>query len=141
MTTLVSPPRAVPVPRVAVADTVAQVAFAAAVAVATNVVVLWFATALGVTFQVITPRPVTALAVALLTVLPLALGATAVTLLDRRRPGTARVAAWAGLAVAVVSTAGSALAAADAPTALALSAMHVVVGVAWFVGLRRPAAA
>lgn len=140
MTTLASPPRTVTVPRVAIADTVAQLAVAAAVALATNVVVLWFATALGVSFQVITPQPVSALAVALLTVLPLALGGTAVVLADRRRPGLHRVVAWAGPGVALLSTAGAALAAADAPTALALSVMHLVVGVAWFAGVHRPAA-
>jgi hypothetical protein len=137
MTTLASPPRSVTVPRVA--DAVAQVAVAAAVALAANVVVLWFATALGVSFQVASPRPVSALAVALFTVVPLAAGATVVALIARRRPGSERVAAWAGLGFALLSTAGAFVAAGDGPTALALSAMHVVVGVAWFVGVRRPA--
>lgn len=133
MTTLTSPPRTtVAVP---------QVAVAAVVALAANVVVLWFATALGVTFQVVSPQPVTALAVALFTVVPLALGAVVVALVARRRAGFQRFAAWAGLAVALLSTAGSFLAAADAGTALALSLMHVVVGVAWFVGVRRQDAA
>jgi hypothetical protein len=140
MTTLASPPRTVTVPRVAIADTVAQVAVAAAVALATNVVVLWFATALGVSFQVITPQPVSALAVALMTVLPLALGGTAVVLAARRRPALHRVAPWAGLGLALLSTAGATLAAADAPTATALAVMHFVVGAAWFAGVRRPAA-
>jgi hypothetical protein len=143
MTTLATPPRTVPVPvpRLAVADAVAQVAVAAAVALATNVVVLWFATALGVSFQVITPQSVGAPAVALLTVAPLALGGAAVAFAASRRPGVHRVAAWAGLGVALLSTAGAFLVAADAPTALALTVMHLVVGVAWFAGVRRPAAA
>lgn len=131
MTTLTTtPPRPVAVP---------QVAVAAVIALATNVVVLWFATALGVSFQVASPEPVTALVVALLTVVPLAVGAPVVGLIARRRPGFQGVAAWAGLAVALLSTAGTFVASGDGPTALALSLMHVVVGVAWFVGVRRPA--
>jgi hypothetical protein len=139
MTTLASQPRTVTVPRVAIADAVAQVAVAAAVALATNVVVLWFATALGVSFQVIAPQPVSALAVAVMTVLPLALGGTAVVLAARRRPVLYLVAPWVGLGLALLSTAGAALAAADAPTAAALAVMHLVVSAAWVAGVRRPA--
>jgi hypothetical protein len=130
MTTLTTtPPRSVAVPQVAVAGVLA---------LAANVVVFWFATALGVSFQTISSAPVTAVTVALATVGPLALGAPLVALVARRRPGFQRVAAWAGLAVALLTTAGTFVASGDLPTALALSLMHVVVGVAWFVGVRRP---
>ncbi|WP_454050158.1 DUF6069 family protein [Cellulomonas sp. Marseille-Q8402] len=132
MTTLTTqPPRPLAVP---------QVAVAAVVALAANVVVLWFATALGVTFQVGTPQPVTALAVAVLTVGPLALGAPVVALAARRRPDLQQPAAWAGLAVALLTTAGPFLAARDLGTAAALSLMHVVVGIAWLAALRHPTA-
>lgn len=70
------------------------------------------------------------------TLVPLALAGIAVWFLARRWPMIRTVAAWAGLGVGVLSAFSPALVASDAMTAVGLGLMHVVAGVAWFVGIR-----
>ncbi len=109
-----------------------RVTIAGLAALIANLALFWVATAAGVSFDVESPQPLTALTVAVASVLPLAAAAVVVALVARRRPTFQRFAAWAGLVFAIVSTAGSFGASGDVPTALNLSAMHLVAGAAWF---------
>lgn len=118
------------------AITVTRTAVAAVAAFAANLIVFWIASAADVSFDVDSPQPIGALTVAMFTIIPIALGALVVALIARRAPGFQRFAAWAGLVFALVTTAGSFSAAGDTATALTLSVMHVVVGVAWFFAVR-----
>ncbi|MBX9243708.1 hypothetical protein ICW40_02675 [Actinotalea ferrariae] len=120
---------AVPTSRVI---TPARTALAAGAALVVNLVIFFVAQALGATFDVGSPQPVSALVVGLFSVVPLALAAVVVALVARRRPGFQRFAAWAGLAVALLTVAAPFTASDDLTTAIALGAMHVVVGFAWF---------
>ena len=54
--------------------------------------------------------------------------------ISAKRPGFARLAAWAGLAVGVLSML-SLINAADVTTAVSLGAMHLVTAIAWVVAL------
>ncbi|MWB99432.1 DUF6069 family protein [Agromyces seonyuensis] len=74
------------------------------------------------------------------TLVPLALAGLVTWFLARRRPVLRTVLAWVGLAVALVSFASPLFVSADLATGLALGAMHVIAGLAWFVGVRKPRA-
>ncbi len=73
-------------------------------------------------------------AVVIASIVPVAVGGLVVWLLARRWPKARVVFAWVGLVLAVVSL-GAVLAAPDTATMLTLGAMHLAVGVAWFVAL------
>lgn len=116
--------------------TVARIAVATVSALVANLIVFAIGTAADVTFDVESPQPISAVTVALFTVIPLVLGAVVVALVSRRWSGFQHFAAWAGLAFALLTIAGSFGAAGDTTTALTLAAMHLVVGAAWFLGVR-----
>lgn len=69
------------------------------------------------------------------TLIPMAIGAGITVLLTRKTAAAPRVMAWVGLIFALVSVPMPFLMSSDAPTSLALAAMHVITGVAWFVGV------
>jgi hypothetical protein len=117
--------------------TTSRVVLAAAGALVANLIVFAIATASDVSFDVDSPQPLNAIGIAVASVLPILLGALVVALVARRRPGFQHFAAWAGLIFALVTVAGSFVASGDLATALTLSAMHVVVGIAWFFAVRR----
>lgn len=106
-------------------------------ALVVNALVFLAGGALGATFDVGQAQPASLVAVAVSTVVPLALGLVVVALVARRRPAFRRFAAWAGLMVAVLSTAAPLTMAAETTTALTLATMHLVVGATWFT-LTRP---
>lgn len=111
-----------------------RITIAAAVAAVLNLAILWFGSAAGASLAVAAPEPINATTVVLMTLAPLLLAGIVVWFLERRY--ALRVfAGWAGLVFALVTIAGSVLAAADIATALMLASMHVVAGVAWFVAL------
>lgn len=66
---------------------------------------------------------------------PLLLAGVVTWLIGRTRPGFVRFAAWAGLAVGVLTAPMAPLAATDVTTGLCLASMHAVTGVAWFLAL------
>lgn len=115
----------------------ARAALGVAAALVVNALLFVAGGALGATFDVGQAQPASLVAVAISTVVPLALGLVVVGLVARRRPGFRRVAAWAGLVVAVLSTAAPLTMAADTATSVTLALMHLVVGVTWFA-LTRP---
>lgn len=69
------------------------------------------------------------------TVIPIAIGVGITVLLARKWTAAPRVMAWVGLAFALVTVPMPFLMSSDSPTSLALAAMHVITGVAWFVGV------
>ncbi|WP_199423115.1 DUF6069 family protein [Actinotalea solisilvae] len=120
--------------------TPARAAIGVGAALVVNVLVFLAGDALGATFDVGQAQPASLVAVAVSTVVPLAIGLVVVGLVARRRPSFRRFAAWAGLVVAVLSTAAPFTMAAETTTAATLALMHLVVGATWFT-LTRPAAA
>ena len=82
-----------------------------------------------------------AVAVIAATVAPLLIAGLVATAIVRRVPSLRRWAAWAGLALALVSVIAPLTLQADAATRAGLAVMHVVAGVAWFVALTAPARA
>lgn len=115
----------------------ARLAIAIGLAVVVNGIVFWIAVAAGAAGAVTQPayQELTVLVVILATVLPLALAGVVVWFIARRRPAFRRWAAWLGLVVAVVSAVSPLFVSADVATGVALGVMHIVAGVAWFVGI------
>lgn len=107
----------------------------AALASIFNLLLFWIGVASGASMKVTAPQPVTALSVVLITIIPLVVMGGILWLLDRYF-SLRRLAGWAGLVFSLVTIAGSLLSSADLGTALVLSAMHVVVGLAWFTALQ-----
>lgn len=109
-----------------------------AVAALVNLIVFWIAGSAGASMAVTQPmhQVIPALVVVLATVIPVGIGAVVTWFVARRWPGFRRLAAWVGLAIGVLSAPATFLVSADLPTAVALSIMHVMVGIAWFIGLR-----
>lgn len=100
-----------------------------------NLLALWIGSTAGASLVTAAPEPITAPVVTAMTVAPLLLAGAAVWLLARRFP-LQRFASWAGLIFALVTSAGSFIASADALTAFTLAAMHVITGLAWFIAIR-----
>jgi len=115
--------------------------FASAVAIAlvVNAVVFWVGSAAGASMIVTQPAStqVTVVVVVIATVAPLVLAGVATWFIALRKPRFRAVASWLGLALAVASAPGPLLVAADLSTGLALGAMHLVAGAAWFIATRR----
>jgi hypothetical protein len=108
---------------------------ATAAALVLNNLVLYIGSAAGVSMKVSAPEPINVISVSVATVLPLLLAGAVVLFLAKRFP-LRRLIAWVGLIFALVSSAGSFMAAADTPTALALAGMHFITGFAWFIALQ-----
>ena len=72
-------------------------------------------------------------------VVPLFVGAGVTALLGLGWKNAAKVMAWVGLVFAVVTVPSPFLATPEIGTAIALASMHIVVGIAWFLSLRRRA--
>ena len=109
---------------------------AAAAAASVNLVILAIGRAAGASLTMEVPDPIVVEwpSVVVFSTLPLLLGGLVAWLVARRVPPARRWFAWVGLVVAVLSCAVL-LSAPDAATAVTLGAMHLVVGVAWFVAL------
>lgn len=121
-------------------------AFAAtAVALAVNLALLALGRAAGASFAVPDRRQagelmeVGAWAVALSTLLPLAVGLAAAALLTRRWPRASRALQAAGVVITLASLGMPLSVDTDASTRLLLAAMHLIVGGAYVVALRRGA--
>lgn len=111
-----------------------RVLMAASGALVINQLLLLIGSAAGASLVVAAPEQISAEMVAIATVTPLLLIGGIVWFLEKRW-SIRRLAAWAGLAFALVTIAGSILASADTITTLTLSAMHIVVGMAWFYAM------
>lgn len=125
---------------------VAALLISIGVAVVLNLVVLAVLAATGADLSVTMPGgpgalTIDAVAVVAATAAPLLVAGLVATAILRRVPSLRRWAAWAGLALALVSVIAPLTLQADAATRAGLAAMHVVAGVAWFVALTAPARA
>jgi hypothetical protein len=72
-------------------------------------------------------------------VVPMLVAAGVTALLGLAWKGAAKVMAWIGLIFALLTVPSAFLATPEIGTALALGSMHVVVGIAWFMAVRRRA--
>lgn len=122
---------------------VAVLLISVGVAVALNLVVLAVLAATGADLSVTVPGgpgtlTIDAVAVIAATAGPLLIAGLIATAVVRRVPSLRRWAAWAGLALALVSVVAPLTLEADAATRAGLAVMHVVAGVAWFVAMTAP---
>lgn len=125
---------------------VAALLISVGVAAVLNLVVLAVLAATGADLSVTMPGgpgtlAIDAVTVIAATVAPLLIAGLVATAIIRRVPSLRRWAAWAGLALALVSVVAPLTLQAEAATRAGLAVMHVVAGVAWFVALTAPARA
>ncbi|MHB9857384.1 DUF6069 family protein [Streptomyces sp. YIM S03343] len=78
-----------------------------------------------------TPYDLNAGVVAAASAIPLLIGVVVIRGLQSSHPVLARRLAWAGLLVALISSVSPFAMAEDTATAVTLTAMHVIVGLAW----------
>ena len=114
---------------------------AAGIAAVVNLGILGVATLAGASMRV-TPPPgssmqISIMPVLLMSLMPFTVSLLITWLLARHWPRVTSPLAWAGLAFAVVSTASPLLLADDLGARISLALMHLVVGIAWFVAVRR----
>ena len=117
-----------------------RVLIAIAASIALSLVAFGLATMAGATMLVTTPAapaPIQIIPGQLVVslALPMLIVGSLVWWLGRARPAIVRWAAWAGLAVGVLTAASPFSATSNMATAVGLSAMHVIAGAAWFVAL------
>ena len=93
----------------------------------------------GASMRVTTPQfpEITVFMVILATFIPLIVAGFVVWLFSDKSPKFVTFAAWAGLIFAVVTLVSPLLVAQDLATGICLASSHVVVGVIWFVAIRR----
>jgi hypothetical protein len=120
----------------------ARFALFAALAVVVNAVIFLTVSVAGASMVVTqsSEMPLTPVIVVIATAAPLVLAGVVTWFLARRWPIIRTIAAWAGLAVAVLSAPSPLMVSADLATGITLGVMHLVAGAAWFIGVRKPAA-
>lgn len=110
---------------------VRRVAASGAVALLVNLALFGLGSMADAGWSVGQPYPINLVAVVAATVISFTVGGVATMLLSRWRAGFQRFAAWAGLAVGVLSMV-SLLGASDLATGLSLAGMHLVTAGLWF---------
>lgn len=120
----------------------ARLSIAGGVAGIATLVVYWIGSASGAAMVVTSPSTteIPAWLALFATVSSIAAAGVVTWFIARRRPRFRSIAAWLGLAVAVVSVPSPLLVAEDTATGVSLAAMHLIAGIAWFIGLHAPAA-
>jgi len=98
---------------------------------AVNAAIFYIAQSLGASWDVGSPQPVTILLVLGFTLVPLILGSWVTSLVGKKSAAARKVLVWAGFALAILSTPGGLVLAADQVTGTALALMHPVVAAAW----------
>jgi hypothetical protein len=91
----------------------------------------------GATWNVGLPFTIGLPMVAGATVFPMLLGSQVVQVLGKRKPSIIKMAAWLVLVFSIAGSPSGWIASNDLATGLALGAMHVVVGLAWFISIDR----
>lgn len=109
-----------------------SIVISALAATAVNLIVFAVASAFGADWEAGSPYPISGVMVGAFSIIPLVAAGFIVAAIVRSKPGFQRVAAWLGLAFALVTIGGSLAMAPQVLTALSLGLMHVVVGAAWF---------
>lgn len=82
------------------------------------------------------PYPIGWAMVLVATIVPMVLAGLATSLIARRQPKVLTWFAWAGLAFAVLGAPMGYVMGGDVPTGIALGAMHVATGLAWFWAIK-----
>lgn len=90
----------------------------------------------GATWAVDAPVAIGPFPIAGTTLVAMGLGALVATRLVRRDARFRNVAAWGGLAFALLTVPSPFFVSSDATSSVALAAMHVITGAAWFLWLR-----
>jgi hypothetical protein len=103
----------------------------ATVSALVNTVIFYTASVLGASWNVGSPQPVNIVLVLGFTLVPIVLGAWVTSLVAKKSEAARKVLVWAGFALAILSTPGGLVLAADQATGIALAVMHPVVAVAW----------
>ena len=106
------------------------------IALIANMGLFLIGNASGATWNAGLPFAVGLPMVAAATILPMLLGGQIVRLLGKWKPVFIKLAAWLGLVFSIAGSPSGWLASNDVPTGLALGAMHVVVGIAWFFSIK-----
>ena len=112
----------------------ARLAIWGAIALMVNIGIFLIGDAQGASWDVGQPYPISLPAVVAATLVVFVVLGALVWFISAKRPGFARLAAWAGLAVGVLSML-SLINAAYVTTAVSLGAMHLVTAIAWVVAL------
>lgn len=113
-----------------------RVAIGTVIALLANIVIYLIGSAVSATWQVGLPTTVSLPLVAFATAVPMLLGGLVVGLVSKRWPGVIGIASWVVLVFSIAGAPSGYIASQNASTGVALGAMHVVVGVAWFISIR-----
>jgi hypothetical protein len=113
-----------------------RVAIGTAIALLTNIVIYLIGSSASATWQVGLPTTVSLPLVAIATAVPMLLGGLTVGLISKRWPGVIGLSSWAVLIFSIAGAPSGYISSQDAATGVALGAMHLVVGFAWFVSIR-----
>lgn len=117
-----------------------RLAIIAVAAAAANALVFVIGSAAGASMGIDSPAysEITVVMSVFATLVPLLIAGAVTWLIARPWPTFHPIARWLGLAVALLSMASPFLVSQDAATAIALAAMHLVAGAAWFLALGAP---
>lgn len=113
-----------------------KIFIATGIALVANILIYVIASAAGATWNVGMPFTVSVFMVAGATVVPMLLGWLIVRAIAKRSPAVTTWAAWLVLAFSVAGAPSGWLASQEVATGLALGAMHIVVGLAWFFSIK-----
>lgn len=113
-----------------------RVLIGATAALIANIILYLIGGAAAATWQVGLPFTVSLAMVAFATVFPMLLGGFIVGILAKWKPGIVGLASWLVLVFALAGSPSGYIASQDLATGLALGAMHLVVGLSWFIGIR-----
>ena len=109
-------------------------------AVVVNIVIVEAGTAVGADLEVTQGGATMRIGIPMvmaMTIGPLVVGTVVLAVAGRWGAHAWHLLAWAGLAIGVLTAAAPLLSDASVPTRLTLAVMHVVVGLAWFLAVRR----
>ena len=109
-----------------------QVVIAALAAAYLNVITYFIGGSAGASWELNNGQVVSFALVLAASWIPILLFGLIVFLIGRKNKGICKVAQWIGLIIALVSIISPVMISADAATAVTLSVMHVISGVAWF---------
>lgn len=106
------------------------------VALVVNAALFYLGSVAGATWNVGIPFTVGILMVVGATVVPMLLGGQVIRLVGTRTPAIITLSAWLVPLFCVAGSPSGWIASNDVATGIALGAMHVVVGLAWFFSLK-----
>jgi len=114
---------------------VRRLSIAAAAALTLNLLAYLAGSLAGATWLVTTPQLIGPGMVTIGTLVPVVLAGAGLWALARRWPQVQRWAAWAGLALGILTMPMSLIAATDPTTGIALASMHAIAGLAWLLAV------